>query len=363
MLRPGTRHRRRLLQRRPRRAGGGRRRLPNAKQRRRVRGLNGSLAPQLHPRHKHELLRVLGGIHPGLCQCRLHGLCSVLLQPRVLQRLDGGRPALRIHGEHRLDKVLPLLRHDLERPGVVDGTLLVLPLDLGIAPAVHRLHGQQCVERAADRPDVGLVIVAGASQHLGRDILDGAAPLLEKLFRLDPASEAEIDEFDGISIFLHVHDVLGLQVTMHHAARVQVGSRPQHLHDHLGGFGFVKAAFLDEPVKELAAVQLLEDQVHMPFRLVHGLHSAEQRVVHGRVNINLPDNVFQLLRRRVRQVEALDRKLHTGAPADGLAHSAAHARAQHLARHVEIVFDPRATARVVWGGVAGAACAAARFRC
>mmetsp|Transcript_154109 Transcript_154109/g.493992 ORF Transcript_154109/g.493992 Transcript_154109/m.493992 type:complete len:450 (+) Transcript_154109:179-1528(+) len=294
-----------------------------------------------------DLPRGLGaeeGILPGLRERCLDLVGRQTTQPGVLEGLEGRRSALRVHAEQPADEALALLGERLEGPREVHGARLVLPRDLVVIAAVHHLGGHQCVQHAAHGPDVGLRVVARALKHLWGNVLDGAAHLGELLARLHARSEPEVDKLDGLPVLLVEHDVLRLEVAMHHAARMQVRHGAQDLRRDARGAGLVQAPGSHHAVEELAAPKLLGYQVNLLLRLVHGLEPHELRVLHGGVHVDLPREVRPLLLREPAHLEALDREGLARAPADALDNLARGAAAEHLARQLEVILEPREAA-------------------
>mmetsp|Transcript_62108 Transcript_62108/g.178170 ORF Transcript_62108/g.178170 Transcript_62108/m.178170 type:complete len:454 (+) Transcript_62108:171-1532(+) len=284
------------------------------------------------------------GILPGLRERLLDLVGRQTPQPRVLEGLKGRRSALRVHAEQPADEALALLGERLEGPREVHGARLVLPSDLVVIATVHNLGGHQCVQHAAHGPDVGLRVVARALKHLWGDVLDRAAHLRELLARLHARREPEVDKLDGLPVLLVEHDVLRLEVAMHHAARMQVRHGAQDLRRDARGARLVQAPGSHHAVEELATPKLLGDQVNVLLRLVHGLEPHELRVLHGGVHVDLPREVRPLLLREPAHLEALDCEGLARAPADALDNLARGAAAEHLARQLEVILEPREAA-------------------
>ena len=80
--------------------------------------------------------------------------------------------------------------------------MVLIPLNPGIGVLESlgfewRLPHKQCVEDAANRPDVHLIAVTLLAQHLGRDVVGGATERpLPFTIRLNAGGEAEVSDFD-----------------------------------------------------------------------------------------------------------------------------------------------------------------------
>ena len=80
--------------------------------------------------------------------------------------------------------------------------MVLIPLDPGVGVLERlrfegRLPHEQCVEDAADRPDVHLVAVTLLAKHLRRDVVGGAAKRpLPLAIGLDAGGEAKVSDFD-----------------------------------------------------------------------------------------------------------------------------------------------------------------------
>mmetsp|Transcript_97184 Transcript_97184/g.231266 ORF Transcript_97184/g.231266 Transcript_97184/m.231266 type:complete len:258 (+) Transcript_97184:59-832(+) len=171
-------------------------------------GLPGSIRPQ--PGIARQLLacsRTLLGVNH---QQGLH-------QAPHLPRLES--PALLVEG-HLQSLRLRQPLHDLR--------LLEGPLLLEVVPRVHadRTH----VEHHADGPNVRLLVVI-LLQHLGGHGQHGAHHFVQPLGLLgEPGGQAHVYELQGgHAAVVHPHVVLQLDVAVHDAVVVQIGSPREHL--------------------------------------------------------------------------------------------------------------------------------------
>ena len=80
--------------------------------------------------------------------------------------------------------------------------MVLIPLDPGVCVLESlrfegRLPHEQCVEDAADRPDVNLEAVTLLAQHLWSNVVGGTAKRpLPLAIGLDAGGEAEVSDFD-----------------------------------------------------------------------------------------------------------------------------------------------------------------------
>src|SRR5208337_3042822 len=93
-----------------------------------------------------------------------------------------------------------------------------------VLPREGRLAGKHFVEHGAERVDVAALIAALALYLFGRDVIGRAKSGRERSLR-DAArvflqGNAEVDDLDAIAFA--DHDVLGLQIAVHHAVLVQI---------------------------------------------------------------------------------------------------------------------------------------------
>mmetsp|Transcript_77563 Transcript_77563/g.250995 ORF Transcript_77563/g.250995 Transcript_77563/m.250995 type:complete len:217 (-) Transcript_77563:67-717(-) len=127
---------------------------------------------------------------------------------------------------------------------------------------------------------------------------------------------------------------------MQNVTCVQVGHTSQHLHGDPGCLSLVEATGFEQLVKDLPAVQFLEDQVHALFRLVHRFKFHDLWVVYRREHIDLPLQVRKLPGRKRFRLDTLDSACLPSSPTNSLANLAAQAGAEHLPRQGEVVLEP-----------------------
>ena len=93
-----------------------------------------------------------------------------------------------------------------------------------IRPRERRLAGEHLIEHRAQRVDVAALVAALALHLLGRDVVGRAQrrrePHLRDAPRILLQCDAEVDDLDAVAV-AH-HDVLRLQVAVHHAVLVQI---------------------------------------------------------------------------------------------------------------------------------------------
>jgi hypothetical protein len=188
----------------------------------------------------------------------------------VRRELRGGEAAVGALLEQRADEPLRAARDPLPElrvegvVGVEDELQHVArrrarPLE-GVAAREHD------EEHDAQRPHVHRRVVRHAAVHLlGRPVRPRAHLAVGKhlLPLLEDDGRAEVDQLDvrRVRVVLHEHEVLGLEVAVHHAARVHVVHGRRDLPRQLGGHQLCVRAMLEQPLEELAALGELHYQV------------------------------------------------------------------------------------------------------
>lgn len=114
------------------------------------------------------------------------------------------------------------------------------------------------MEEHSQRPHIAVFVVVSA-EDLWRHVVSGAynfvgAHVLHFLAHVVVPLEgkSEVDEGDGVVVFVVEEEVLGLEVAVADLLQVQVLHRLQHLHENLTRFLLRKAALLVQAVEQLA---------------------------------------------------------------------------------------------------------------
>jgi hypothetical protein len=214
------------------------------------------------------------GLRGGLALRRQPAGGEVVLADERGVRLRRGQPQQPL-GLLRRHPLLRLLGQqpgdDLgERPGVGGGERQLLGdgvrgLDGG-GPAVGRAALDGLVERAAQRPHVGLRPGGGAADALGRQEVDGADELAGagQGGGAGGLGDAEVGEHDppGADLALGAaaeQDVAGFDVAVQHPGAVRGPQRGDHAAAYAGGFGGRQRAVLLEQFAEGDGLDVLHD--------------------------------------------------------------------------------------------------------
>mmetsp|Transcript_62060 Transcript_62060/g.178021 ORF Transcript_62060/g.178021 Transcript_62060/m.178021 type:complete len:508 (+) Transcript_62060:146-1669(+) len=239
--------------------------------------------------------------------------------PRVVEEILGGRSLFVVHGEHLGDEVLEFLRVLLPvRAGEVERSLFHLLEDLLIAVAEEGgVAAGEDVGDDATTPDVALLVIAFAEQHLRRDVVRGARLGLHWLARGVVLREPEVDDLDlGLPGLVLEQEVLRLDIPVRIALGVQVSHGAQNLLHVPGHVLLAKGAalmlfgLLNDTVEELTAGADLHHEVDSP-GIDEGLVELHNvRVVQHHLDVHLLLKAILVL--DLGDVNGLDRPLGRG---------------------------------------------------
>lgn len=109
--------------------------------------------------------------------------------------------------------------------------------------------------RREDVADWAHLLPFDQSRDLGRDIPRCSASIEDVVLRLDEGRESEIDDDWIQRVLPSQHDVLGLEIPMHDAPRVQVRHPPRQASHELS----------DLVVRE-SSLPAIDETVHLPSR-------------------------------------------------------------------------------------------------
>mmetsp|Transcript_6303 Transcript_6303/g.15690 ORF Transcript_6303/g.15690 Transcript_6303/m.15690 type:complete len:342 (-) Transcript_6303:289-1314(-) len=194
---------------------------------------------------------------------RVPGLAG---EPHVLQRLRRRQPVLRVGIQQPPQQIpgpdrdirprLPCVKVQIARDDGVHQLVVVLVVKRPGA-CKQRVHSDP------QRPHVHALPVHPSQQRLGCHVGQGPAHVLRPLARRERLGQAEIHQSDGAEVVgARQHQVLQLEISVHHPARVHEGYGVQHLgHDQLGVALRVHAHF-GYGVHELLSSQQLHHHVH-----------------------------------------------------------------------------------------------------
>ena len=253
----------------------------------------------------------------------------------------GARAHARARTQQVPDKVLGLIGHGL--PLGPRERVLAAPHRLQHLPVAAALEGrrarQQHVRDDAQRPAVARGRVApvarlGLVQHLGRDVVGRPhhrvhAPQRRAVLGAQP----KVDELDVGRLVLGLEDeVLELQVAVRDAHEVAVADRGAHLEHEPRALGLrvAVAALLVQPVEQLAAVAVLQDEVDVVGVLVVLVQLDHVGVVQHLEQLDLVAQVVDELHVDAAHLHALERVLLARAAVLHLVHLARHAVADLL---------------------------------
>ena len=324
-----------------------------------VRALARRLGPLVVPR-RHLLLqdgREDGGAQAGRQLGRrrhgaTHAGAAARDDPRVLEQLLDREPLRRVLGEQPLDEVLrlprdlvPARRREVGRLRLdAVRRLLGVGLALGVEGVVA---AQRDEEHHAERPHVRRQPHPAVLDRLGRPVRPRAAPVLrDVVVALRVARQPKVDE-PHLPV-LGEQQVLGLDVRVAHALRVQQRQRAAHLLEHGRRLGLRVRADLDDVVEQLASVDKLHHNVEARRRLVEVVDltdRAVQRDASQRLHLGA-DHLLGVLA----PAERLDRDRPTRLLASAFVDATIRARAE-LASELVVVVD---LARLARGGSAAA---------
>mmetsp|Transcript_7992 Transcript_7992/g.22301 ORF Transcript_7992/g.22301 Transcript_7992/m.22301 type:complete len:508 (+) Transcript_7992:124-1647(+) len=239
--------------------------------------------------------------------------------PRVVEEILGGRSLFVVHGEHLGDEVLEFLRVLLPvRAGEVERSLLHTFEDVLITVAEEGgVAARENVGDDATTPDVALLVIAFAEQHLRRDVVRGARLGLHWLARGVVLREPEVDDLDlGLPGLVLEQEVLRLDIPVRIALGVQVSHGAQNLLHVPGHVLLAKGAalmlfgLLNDTVEELTAGADLHHEVDSP-GIDEGLVELHNvRVVQHHLDVHLLLKAILVL--DLGDVNGLDRPLGRG---------------------------------------------------
>jgi hypothetical protein len=219
---------------------------------------------------------------------RLEALRS-LFDKVLVEELREREAVLRMHLQQLIDDGLGL------GVDIVPHRVIVVELGLfnllehlganGVAVHVERvIAGQQNKHEDAQRPDVDRVRVRLVVHELGRIVGPRAAHGAHRLVGLHDGGETKVDQLDlRVGRIVRQHDVLGLEIAVHNAARVQVLERGRHLPEVARCALLRVLALVDDAVEQVAARAVLHHEIDAAFVLVH---------VDERHNVGMPTGLL-----------------------------------------------------------------------
>mmetsp|Transcript_16406 Transcript_16406/g.42039 ORF Transcript_16406/g.42039 Transcript_16406/m.42039 type:complete len:455 (-) Transcript_16406:147-1511(-) len=233
-------------------------------------------------------------------------VAAVVAQPGVAQRVGDaqalGGVALQQAAQEVLGRVaLVAPGGPVQRDGVRQHRRHDLPRRHAPRRALKpgEAAAQESVHHDAHAPHVRLLPVA-ALKHLGREEHGGAHPLGQRRAGRVLLRAAKVDGLHRLAaVRLHVqHEVGGLHVGEAEAARVAVAQHQQHAAHQLRGRALRQPAPLLEHRLQIAAAQVLGDEVRvvLVLRARQQLHNA-RRALHRRQAVSLVAQVGEHCRR------------------------------------------------------------------
>eukprot|EP01139_Manchomonas_bermudensis_P005649 Amastigsp_a175486_287.p2 type:complete len:380 gc:universal Amastigsp_a175486_287:226-1365(+) len=198
---------------------------------------------------------------------RLDGLCTARAGPEP----SGGVPA-----KHLGDDVAGV-RGELVREDEIGIHDLAIH-QIGVVRVECREPREHLEEEHAEGPPVDGFVVAVALENLWRKILGGSAERPRGL-ALAHALFAEPKVCDAHVAFVRDQNVLGLEIAVHNVEAVEVLERARQLGSvELTALGR-EADFLLEMEEQLAAVDVVEDEIQLGVALERELEADNERVV------------------------------------------------------------------------------------
>mmetsp|Transcript_70945 Transcript_70945/g.200242 ORF Transcript_70945/g.200242 Transcript_70945/m.200242 type:complete len:400 (+) Transcript_70945:52-1251(+) len=221
-------------------------------------------------------------------------------EPGVLERLVHAGAVPRLDGHEPAHEALRLGRHGLPLAGV---ELEAPPEDLLVEPLLLEGGGaaEQDVEDHAEAPHVDLLPVPhgvpnppqlGAparGDHLGREVVRGAAegPAVACLHVLPRQPEVRDLGVHRASVLGRQQDVVGLEVAVHDAPRVQVGHRLAESAEEPAGLRLGEAAACHDALEKVAPRDELHHEVEVRVRLEPAVELDDPRVLEAREHLGL----------------------------------------------------------------------------
>mmetsp|Transcript_34866 Transcript_34866/g.96406 ORF Transcript_34866/g.96406 Transcript_34866/m.96406 type:complete len:322 (-) Transcript_34866:319-1284(-) len=140
----------------------------------------------------------------------------------------------------------------------------------------------------AEAPEVALVGIALAREHIRADVGDGPAGRLHQRGGIPLVRKTKVNELQLCHVVLTlVQEILELQVPVCYVTRVEVGHCTEHLPRCLQCISIREDAPLLEATIKLTALATLHDQEDLGTGLVHAMEPANVRVVEGKKNLHL----------------------------------------------------------------------------
>mmetsp|Transcript_114737 Transcript_114737/g.244821 ORF Transcript_114737/g.244821 Transcript_114737/m.244821 type:complete len:217 (+) Transcript_114737:1010-1660(+) len=211
-----------------------------------------------------------------------------------------GRQRIRpLHGilqQEAFEEVHCVVRHSLP-------TAFVAPIRLAQFDLRHHLlllamEGRvACKEHPhnhAQAPQVTLLRIALAGEHVGADICDGPAGSHHQRRRVPDLGEAEVDELQLCGVVALVKEILELQVPVNDFVTVKEADRMEHLPRCICCVGITVDALFLETVIEFPSVAALREQADIRLRLIDIMETGDVGMVQREVDLNLGRQLLQL---------------------------------------------------------------------
>mmetsp|Transcript_60715 Transcript_60715/g.123904 ORF Transcript_60715/g.123904 Transcript_60715/m.123904 type:complete len:212 (-) Transcript_60715:367-1002(-) len=131
-----------------------------------------------------------------------------------------------------------------------------------------RVPHEQHPHNHADAPQVALVRVAAATQHIRAHVGDGPARCHHECGRVPDLGKAKIDQLQlRRRILAFVKEILELQVTMHHMGGMKIAHRTEHLPSGFGRICIGINTSLLEAVVEFTTLAAFSEEANFCLRL------------------------------------------------------------------------------------------------
>mmetsp|Transcript_34865 Transcript_34865/g.96401 ORF Transcript_34865/g.96401 Transcript_34865/m.96401 type:complete len:351 (-) Transcript_34865:272-1324(-) len=158
----------------------------------------------------------------------------------------------------------------------------------------------------AEAPEVALVGIALAREHIRADVGDGPAGRLHQRGGIPLVRKTKVNELQlGRRLLALVEEVLELQIPMHHAMRMKVADRPQHLSCSFSCICIgVNASSLESKV-EFSTFATFRQEADVGLRLIDVVQPADIRVVEAQVYFHLGCELLKLRRCNLRLPDGL----------------------------------------------------------
>lgn len=298
-----------------------------------------------------------------VAQLLAHRIGLALEDPLVLHRLLRSHAQLGLLDKQPAHKVNRLGRGG--RPARAEARLRrqdALDLLLAVTAMEWAATGEQDEGDDAERPHVAGGRVGVAQEHLGRHVREGAHAPRHRLHLAAPTrsdvAQPEIDELElGVLGRGLVHEIVQLDVAVHHVVLVAVEQRREHLRDEPGRIALRQASILrllHQLVDELTTRAQLEhhDDLTALVVLIRLEEPHNVGVVEPTHSRYLTAQLFHPFHTHLLNIERLDRVAHMGAPRDCREHGARHARAKHYVPIVIVIIREAALRHILLHHVA-----------